>query len=348
MNKSLADQLAKISPEFAQKAKAVQREQDTNDRRAYRKHIAELESRPDPKEPEIVKGEYEDLEDDVAARNDRAARIMNRVPMKLRKEKAEKRKPVKVEIGVGDILHAKPSAFKLDEKKDGTGPRNTLPLLVWGVFRDNNGNVTSVCGLPRTTRMNSPCSSDSLDAIKYDVQQKIGAKRVTRVWLRNLFAAENTPKFFPPRPKGASVSSDIYPDLIVRRVDALLFSPTQQVKGNKYFDRDWTYEGVVFNSITAKMLPSGNVTPDIYQGFRNVRPYVPYGLTQETIDNLALTAYEYGKHCRAQGGAPQWPEPGTFPNWPEEIMKFWPEDVPRPVAELRSSLFRRAPNTPKR
>ena len=207
------------------------------------------------------------------------------------------------------------------------------PFIIWSQLFDKNGNLVGFEGLGQTANP---------DVKRYPGQVQIDAASPFYNRHEAIAIKCDLTDYLPnqrPFVNGARSELDpkILPDIILRRVHALLFNPACRSLGlyeNIQNETVKTRQGIVLKTVKGADIrcndPSFSAL-DVADARVEQMPFtIPGFLEQADIDRISLIARHYSSYCMK--GSPRfdiiWPEIGTYPEWPENFLIF---EAPQPT-----------------
>lgn len=226
-------------------------------------------------------------------------------------------------LEIGSIVLAKAASFIPSYTGD-----EMRPMVVYGVWRDKE-RIKSVEVMPLQGNLSETYTSDyAIDTP--ELIKRFGVVKECKLATNKTFIVENTRRFFPvPKYAPPIIDHMLWPEILARRVNALLYDPYRHFGSNADLS-GLTREGFTFEEIDPKHNLRNNVVPalDIHDDHYGRKP--SRILDQEKVNLVASFAVSYYKHARSTGakvhdGYLIYPplcgwmqlERQDFPRWPE-------------------------------
>ena len=197
------------------------------------------------------------------------------------------------------------------------------PFYAWGNYFDKNNNLRAIDCFTATRQ---PTKFNQLH-LNSDINQSMGGQGSASLSVLNDYYFLNKRDTLMDW-KNKNLPTTLLPDIILRRVSDLLYSPSTlpQDVGLYKKNKGWVRHGLVFNTIKTQEVQECRecFAPEVSDApFEQVPFEIPNYLEQQDIDNICLIARHYLQYCLEENKFPLfWPEQGTWGHWPDELMRF--------------------------
>ncbi|MFA5592460.1 MAG: hypothetical protein WC989_04020 [Micavibrio sp.] len=209
---------------------------------------------------------------------------------------------------VGSIVYFRPAhVFGGYAKGD-----EVRPALVYGVWKNSDGHTEKLELMGFSGNLDRIYKSDfALD--RYSLQKEFFTFRQSKLTGNVLYYADNNDAVFSETANtGGRIGDYMWPEILVRRAHALLYSRSLQNLGEKPDIHNLVREGFAFDTLKPRHVRAQSWQPDVRNG--GILRKASEMLAQADIDAIAHYA---NSHTREFGGS------GSFPPFED-----WPLDMP--------------------
>lgn len=251
-----------------------------------------------------------------------------------REEKRAEQEVISPFLKIGDCCVARVPKRLFD---DSTGQKSYVrPFFVAGIYRDQDSKkIVALDLLYATTQVKSSrpwdlCLSGE-QIVRFGESEKSGmqlsgVRFVTDdFWIAGSKGIES--RGYIIRSEGNRLSKDIFPDLLSRWAVSV-FCPRRRIFSYDLPDAfQNSRNSIVRTGFTFSQIPGYvrdlDVWTPFFQGegrdrlFFEQNPEPPLGFSQQEVDWIANWALESYRLCKQRRRLVSYPEPGTYPDWPD-------------------------------
>lgn len=237
--------------------------------------------------------------------------------------------PVSPDARIGDrFIIRLPDNIRLADERS-----RVRPAILWGIYRNGDGNIVAADFLNTSTRQNGTQRYAGIFPLSF-IEGVSGSYRDSYIKLNTLHTLSNRGKsqggfILDPANLRGRVLIPYLPDLIVRRAFGLCMNNALTCFQEPGLDLSGTVrEGIYFPMLKPCNLRGDLPQPDVpdeSQPFRHRDIILPGRLTQNDVNRIVQWSDWWGQTGRRRDEG--WPGPGTFrtSGWPEwgDFEKKW-------------------------
>ncbi len=203
----------------------------------------------------------------------------------------------------------------------GSRSPNFQPVLIFGIYRDEGGQVVALDIFP-SSDANRELFAGEFMVTSGEVAEKAGMRRVpSKIGTHNIYTVGNVQereggRILPPSNPMPRMEEDLFPDLIMRRAQSLLFRADSKWFLDTDLDPMWKREGLYFHEVTRRNIKSGRPSPDTASFDDGPVCHIPQAEGQHFQRGRVgfFCDYMIGLNLRV-GQMHRYPEPGTWQDW---------------------------------
>jgi hypothetical protein len=217
-------------------------------------------------------------------------------------------------VDIGDIY-----LIHLDKRDEHVPRAHCRPVIIWGKYYDEKGNVKAVDAVHPTTAKLGRIYPEELLIDTPRAIKLAGFNKPGKIGMGGM----HTYSWTPGEKKGyflehaiGSVNEKIFPHLIVRRAHALLQSEVSNYTPHTPIDKKWLYEGLHLPAIGQYEVVSGHIPAEISTHCRRLEKDFG-GCKPLFIENLT-------KYARQHIAAAREPGYGRLMPGAEAPVRVWP------------------------
>ena len=190
------------------------------------------------------------------------------------------------------------------------------PAYVYGIHYGINGTIRAL------EVITSTASNKKRFALHYAITEGHPCYHDVKSYIisSRIFLIPYTPSFFPYAGNTArKLDKKEIPDIIARRTHGIV---NDQVRiYNEIFNSKETFsrKGFILSKMKENVAELRRSSLDIGDNIAksHIEHIQPDIIDAANVDQIALWAYTFSKQCMKKSVKIKWPEPGTWPNWPD-------------------------------